>query len=277
MSLLMNAIDFVFNRKAAAHLPNTDFAVYLSSTFDRKTAIKVLDAFKKMSLPAPQTSSESVQATEGSLVFLNRHGVVIRIEQKNTRNSPSGLSSDRINDSAWILKPLASIDLGRAVIEICPGCNRETNSANVAYLCTQLRIQNIDYWDAGTRNNGLLPIKTPSFPKGIPVVIDRLAVKRLADSIKPIRQALNEVASEAQLAQEILYAPLRRAFDQAWPDAQKMEQFWKLCTLYVAEGKLIAGWKASPDPAATAMFYEARLKSADKAATPTAVCDHAGP
>lgn len=236
----------LFNRKAAKL--ETDFLCYLEKTFDSGTARKVIQAFQKMSLPLPQSYGEFLHGTEGGLVFLNRYGVVIRIEGKKSKLG-SEYRFDRINNSPWILKPLASIDAGRAVIEICPGCHPETNYDNIGYVRDRLREQNINYWDArGFCNSGRVPVKTPSFPKGVPVVIDRLAVRKLTGNIKPVRLALKKRAQEAAQAQEKLYGPLRKTFKNSWPNAPKMARFWALCQRFVQEGKLIAGWNESePD------------------------------
>ncbi len=247
--------------EVAAALPRTEFADYLKNLFDDVTVRNVFYAFQYMGLPAPESRREFYDGTEGGLIFLNRYGAVIRVE--NADDSVSEFRFDRFNDSAWVLQPLAIIDAGAAVIEICPGCHMEKKDADIYYLDEQLRREMIDFWDKGIRNIGLMPVKTPRFSEGIPVVIDRLAVSRLTQNMVPVRRALkklgdkvlkrpegmSEEVREAVEAQEQLYAPLRQAFNEAWPDqsvpadAGKMKQFWDMCSGYVQEGKLVAGWR----------------------------------
>lgn len=252
----------------------TEFWHYLRGNFDEDTADRVVDAFHRMKLPPPQTDDEFLHGTKGALVFLNAYGMVIRIEQADPAK---GLfKADRINDSPWMLQPLASLDAGKVIIELCPGCHCSDNSWDVAYLHDALLKQGHAFWDQGLANVGLLPVKTPRFPEGIPIVIDRLAVKKLTESTEAIRQAIagievgNDEIQEAAEAQERLYAPLRLAFDEAWADGSKMPQFWNLCQEYVREGKLVAGWNHpegmdTPEKALmvvkTAAGYEKRLKS----------------
>ncbi|MFH1157676.1 MAG: hypothetical protein V1721_02145 [Pseudomonadota bacterium] len=280
--------------KAAGALPKTDFVRYLQDFFmDEATTRAVLDTFQKMGLPAPESMKGVVTGSEGALVFLNRYGVVIRIERKVAKSTPVDISPVRIDDSAWILKPLASIDSGEVIIEICPGVHPEKDEKKETYLAERLDEQGIYFWDCGIRNIGLVPIeKTARFPEGrIPLVIDRGAVERLSEDIAPVRRSLEvrqemrEEAREAEEAQEELYAPLRDAFDAAWPDksglpdALKMKQFWKLCERYVEEGKLVAGWneernricaKKTREAIESAEIYETLLKSAEQTVTPSA-------
>ena len=225
---------------AGIELESNEFNDYLKTRFDEGTAKKVIAAFEQINLPLPKNGDEFLQGTEGGLMFLSKYGLVLRIEDTNTRKSKSGYASDRINDSAFILKPIASIDCGKAVIELCPGTKLEENESNVAFLFHKLQAQNINYWDDKICNSGVLPIKTPSFPNGVPVVIDRLAARRLFSKTKKVKCAL---VREADHAQEVLYAPLRKAFLEGWQDPSKMGSFWSKCEKYVAKGKLVAGWE----------------------------------
>ena len=280
-------IGLTFNDQAAGRLPETDFFTYLAGEFNRDTALRVWEAFQKMNLPPPQKEAEFLKGLEGGLVFLNKYGLVIRIEIAEADKAAFG--PDRIDDNAWILKPLASIDAGKAVIEICPGCHQATSKAQNEGLRDRLQKQNIDFWDYKFSNIGHIPIKTVHFPEGVPIVIDRLAARRLTESIEPIHAALQSMNNEVIAAQEKLYAPLRQAFDEAWQDAKKMEQFWTLCQGHVQEGKLVAGWnERQADEASTeqckwgsnrktlkaaeaAKCYEIRLNSADQSAHPGAM------
>ena len=245
MKFFNGALSSLFNKKATdqqleVELPKTDFCAYLEEKFGHKTAVGVIESFQKMGLPPPQKKEEFLDGTEGGLVFLNKYGLVLRIEKTDTH--ADGYSVDRIDNSAWIVKPLATINAGAATIEIIPGTHLEKEEKTNKYMIDNLRKENISFFDSGIRNLGRLPIKTPSFPEGVPVVIDRLAVRKLSDSIKPVQQALTQEVLEAVQAQETLYGPLKKAFENAGMEPQKMQQFFKLCEQNVKEGKLVAGW-----------------------------------
>jgi len=273
-----------FNQTAEA-LSNTDFVNYLQCKFgDKTTTSAVLDVFEKMEVPIPETGDEFMDGTEGALVFLNRYGLVIRIERESDFKE-SSFMPDRINDSPWILKPLASINAGKVVIEICPGCFQEKGREKLADLFGKLYVQNIKFWDTKFSNIGRVPVNAKCFPEGILVVIDRLAVARLTDSMASVRLSLEELEEvrEAGEAQEKLYGPLRQAFDTAWsdnqePDNQKMKQFWDICRKYKKEEKLVAGWNEPQsfddekviEAKNVAAVYEDRLKSVEQTVTPAA-------
>ena len=258
-----------FNRKAADELPETDFCAFLTGKFGRETAVKIVESFQKLNLPAPQNKEEFLVGTEGCLVLLNRYGLVMRIEIADLEESD--WPAERINDSGWIVQPVASFDAGKATIEICPGLDFERDKQQRWFLQEQLQNESINFWDSeGVDNIGRLPVKTPRFPEGVPVVIDRLAVVRLSRSIEPVREELKVHAREAAEAQKNLYAPLRRAFAAAWEGTGKMESFWSLCQFYVGENKLVAGWNEAKDgdshkslaAAKAAKIYAARLQPA---------------
>lgn len=238
----MKKKDLTKKFSLATPLPGTEFFVWLYGRFGGDTAQEILKSFQKMGLPEPESTYEVLKATEGFLVFLNKYGIVIRIEYKDAKNSPSEEILDRVNNSEWILKPIASIDVGKAIIEICPGCHISKNVEYVHQLKETLAKQRIIFWDAGPRNIGLMPIKTTQFPEGVPVVIDRLAVAKLSNSAGLARKVLDK---EIVKMQRKLYGPLQRSFKDTWPDPEKMKQFWSLCEQYVAEEKLIAGWNAA--------------------------------
>ena len=260
------------DRDAFMMLPETPFVEFLINRFGDETAENVLSVFEKMELPPPEDWHEFLDGTEGGLVFLNRYGLVLRIEDKKSLKENWGRKG--IKDTPWILKSVASMDVGKAVIEICPGCHLGKSYQELDFLKDHLRAQKIDFWDAQFANFGIMPIKTPSFPEGIPVVIDRGAVESLTFSVKAIGAELQKKnAQEAAQAQASLYDPLRQAFSEAWKDTGKMRQFWDLCRRYVREEKLIAGWEEAQAESYTktgtaerlGRAYEDRLKSADQA------------
>lgn len=248
---------------AADNLPQTDFASYLKRQFGRKTAAEVLAVFDNLGLPAPQDDKEFLKGFEGGLVLVSTYGVVIRIEGKKSK----GLffKADRINDNPFILQPLGSISAGKAVVEVCPGCYPENDERLGVFLTRQLEQSGINFWDNKISNVGRLPVATPSFPEGLPVVYDRLAVRHFSPREREFRAmlpklehkfekappeaALDKIA-EAQTAQQALYAPLQQAFVAAWPtgagtDQKKKEIFWSLCAQALQNGELVAGWTES--------------------------------
>ena len=231
-------------------LPKTEFVYSLQYKFkDDATTSAVLDAFEKMGVPFPESGHEYMDGTEGMLVFLNLYGIVIRIEKKSDFVT-SCVKPDRVY-SPWVLQPIASIDAGEAIIEICPGCSLQKDPKKIDDLSVRLYVQKINLWDDQLSNLGCVPFKTSYFPNGIPVVIDRLAVEELTEDVAMVRFPLEksrkmlEESLQAEKAQEKLYGPLRQAFDSAWPDTQKMKQFWALCLRYENEEKLVAGWNES--------------------------------
>jgi hypothetical protein len=266
--MLKERLKLEFDEQSGA-LPDTYFVRYLRRNFDEDTARDVLKAFKQMGLPAPEKSAEFVEGTDGGLLFLNRYGLVIRIEPEETKNSTSHRIYDRVNDSPWVLNPLASIPAGQAVIEICPGCEIENDEEKGCGLLNEkLEKQGLSMDDWSSGNTGFIPVKTLRFPEGIPVVIDRGAVRRLTESIAPVKTAMDEEAREATAAIEMLYGPLRQSFNEAWPDPQKMGEFWRLCRSYERDGRLVAGWNKAKQEYKTSMAtwtakaYEYRLRPA---------------
>ncbi len=232
--------------KNARELQKMTFSGYLQQLFGKTSADNVLEVFDRLGLPAPRSGKEFLAGAEGGLVFLNQYGLVIRIEHSDPENGRFGWS--RVDDSGWVLRPLAGIEAGHAHVEICPGCNLEQDARKIDYLKKRLEEQRIDFWDRWLVNIGRVPVCTERFPEGMPVVIDRLAVCALTESAEPVAKALAQEAQDAAEVQETLYAPLRAALDEAWPDkegpadAKKMQTFWKLCAQYVADGKMVAGW-----------------------------------
>lgn len=247
---------------AADRLARSPFALYLASTFEDEATVKgVLDVMDKLGLPLPESHREFMAGTEGALLFLNKYGVVLRIERQQ---HPDGggdnfgfyeagdFSFERIDSNPWVLAPIATLTAGAAIIEICPGCHVEGDINVNKDLQRKLRREGVDFWDDGLRNIGRVPVKTPSFPAGIPVVVDRLAVRELTQKVSPLKKALKDITGitrreekeckEAQTAEENLYRPLQESFAAAWPDRKKMKDFWALCVQYVANGGLVTGW-----------------------------------
>jgi len=196
--------------------------------FSDKEVRGVLKLLEDLQLPIPQKESEFMAGTEGCIIFINRYGAVIRIEEKDDRYD--------VNDSQWVLQPIARFQVGKAVVEICPACAFESDKGRYEAMKEGLEKDGLKLHDPGLRQTGRIPLKTPEFPDGVTVVVDRGAVKRLSDDIRPVKSAL----------QERFYGPLRKKMAEAYDgktfDAQKVREFWGLCEEFVRDGKLVIGW-----------------------------------
>lgn len=213
--------------------PDTEFTRQLLHRFEsRPTVAAIVSTFDKLKLPLPESADESLDGTEGFMVFLDAFGVVLRIESKNATRA------ERVDDNARILRPLGSIDAGEVIIEICPGTHAGKSKPASNFLKKALKEEGVDFWDDGVPNIGHLPLATPEFPEGVPVVIDRLAVRRLTNAAKSIRPMLD--------IQEKIYGSLRLAFANAWPEGMDfpvaMTGFWEKCHDFRLAGKLVDGW-----------------------------------
>jgi hypothetical protein len=226
----------IFNTSATK--VKTDFDSYMENAFDAETGIAIKTVLHHLGLPLPDTKETFLGGTEGVLLFLEKQGVVVRIEYDWMM---------RVNNNPAVLQPLASITAGKAIIEVCPGCNPAETMQQVLAVKDKLKKQGLDFWDSKILNTGLLPFTTLTFPKGVPVVIDRPSIQTLSDAVHPIKKFLAKLNLQGD-PQHYLYAPLKKSFKSAWPKAQekpdpeKMKAFWKLCEKNVAKGVLIAGW-----------------------------------
>ncbi len=229
-----------FNTVSPYKLPETEFCQYLEERFGHETATKVASAFGKLGLPMPEKEEEFLDGAEGGLVFVNKYGLVIRIENKDFEDDQ--FKPARINDSGFVVQSLATLDAGAAVIEVIPGVKLASKEEYRVYLKDNLEGQGINFFDRRLSNIGHLPVTTPSFPEGVPVVIDRLAVGTLTSAVKPVSDAMKQQAAEAAAAQEQLYAPLKKALETGLQQPAQIKNFWKLCESYMAEGKLISAW-----------------------------------
>lgn len=284
-------IGNIFKRSAAGARPQPQeetsdpekdyFTKCLRDKFNNgSTTRKIIETLHNLQLPIPKKEKEFLNATEGALIFSTYYGVVIRIEQKQPSFT---LDIKRVNNNPWVIQPLGTFDAGKAVIEICPGCHTTDDERTSNKLYADLQDTGIRFWDDGARNIGILPFKTPSFPKGVPVVIDRLAVSGLSESLKQIKEALEKIG-HPQDPQKQLYAPLRDALKNAWPDLKKdpdpdkMKLFWQMCRQYAEEGKLVAGWTTDRNPKnrkqytakTAATHFDRKIKTAQLATDSTA-------
>lgn len=218
---------------------------------DNETISNVIGIFNQLQLPIPSWQDEYISATKGLITMTNRYGVVIRIEDA---------AADRVMNP-WVIQPLASFEAGAVIVEIVPATRNLDDDRIGQKVAVELKKSGVEFFDkGGSSNMGMLPIRSEAYPKGIPVVIDRLAVRHARRENYALKDIFNDMGTRRD-PQEI-YAPLRAAIKDAWPDqageadAAKMAAFWRLCEDFVRDGKLIAGW--NQDRADTHKLIEAR-------------------
>lgn len=229
--------------------------------FGQQSVDEIKGVLQKLQLPLPQGTSEHFPGRTGVHLFIDRYGVAVKIEHKDDPDR----HILRVNTSEWVVKPLATLQLSNAILEICPGCRTNADWDDVQTVSSGLREEGIYFHDSLPANVGFSPIKTPAFPEGRPVLIDRISVSWLSNATREIREAL---AKKGPAPEDEAYAPLVKAFAGAWPqgasapDAAKMQGFWDLCRRFRNDGKLVAGW-ASPHSRARSAgaCYEERLKA----------------
>lgn len=247
MESLMAKLKRAFNLRTTAQaasspivvteLPPTDFAATLKKYVYYEPALNVLTALARIQLPAPQEAREFLEGRDAIMIFANKYGLVLRILLKQDADNIASA-----NNTPWVSKPIAVLDAGRAVVEICAGGKQETKKENIEALRKELENEGRNFWDHKFSNVARAPIRTPRFPDGVTIVIDRGAVSTLSNSIEPVKNGLSEAAKEAAAALDELYAPLKKAFEEGLKAGWKMEKFWSLCETYVQDGKLAAGW-----------------------------------
>jgi len=219
----------------------TDFDKTVRNRYGDHTLQEIKSYLNKLQLPVPEKGTQYFYGRTGFIIFINRYGVVIRMEEKDD----DAKYICRVNDSDFILKPLSTQIVGDLVAEVCPGYHRNTTEKSVLIVKAMLKDEGIHFYDNLIENVGLSPFKTPEFPEGRPTLIDRLSVSRLTEATNDIRQAL---ANREASIEDKAYAPLVQAFADAWPtgqsapDKDKTEKCWQLCAQFKAEGKLVTGW-----------------------------------
>ena len=224
-------------------------------------ANEVGQIFKDLQLPEPQ-DGEYLRGNDGWLVFLNKYGCVLRIEDAFAAES----SNMRINHPL-VLQPIGRIMVEHMNVEICPGVKLGVSESQRTWLKKELEKDHIQLSDSKVENLGFLNVHSPEFPEGLPVVIDQLAVTEGAragvrDLWRKItgKPAYNPWYEREDLPYRFTQAhfiePLRAAFDKAWPldeqdpqaSVERMNKFWKLCE-HMTTGPLPllhAGWNDIP-------------------------------
>lgn len=173
---------------AAASRIRTRFEEVLAHKMGDERARGVVEKLEQMQIPLPDSGNQFLTGHTGYLMFSNTHGVVIRIETEDTAYKSGTM---RINDSAWMLRPIAVVRSQDVLIEVCPGVHYENSDAESRKLYWKMWGDGYHYWDERLDNAGRLPFKSPEFPDGVTVVIDRLSATELSVGLAPIMRALS--------------------------------------------------------------------------------------
>lgn len=177
-------------------------------------------------------SDQYLLGKEHLLVFLSSFGMVVRV------GDPLPCPEHDL-----ILKPFKSIKMNKAVFEIIPGieCGIPLESQDMKILRYILAAEKYDFWDWDKPSNvGYLPVKAGPFKDRVAVVLDRGAVRKDSSSSARVKEfqvagELTKRSIDFRGVQEKVFAPLREAMQDAWPDSTnvidplKMLHFWRLC------------------------------------------------
>tara|TARA_B100000686_G_scaffold353256_1_gene458149 strand:- start:1444 stop:2217 length:774 start_codon:yes stop_codon:yes gene_type:complete len=220
----------------------------LSETFCAESADTVRRFMDAMGLPLPGTYDEYMDSLEGSMIFLDRYGLVLRIEARDTSLCQElGNDWQRVNDHPLVLRPLGSVYSPKAVIEVCPAVHVGTDIEVSQKLGAALKSDGVNYFDQYPQNSGY--IQQPD-GRMEAVVVDRLSCTYLTDQLDAYDQ-LAQKHSDPQA----LFDPLREAFDHAMklPSMKAMRRslsfFLSKCEDYRKRGHLVCSWHGSAENA----------------------------
>ncbi len=225
-------------KKDSTNLPEA-LVASLGYRFDPPTIEKIIYTLEQLQVPLPQKPDEFMRGTHGALIFDDYCGLLIRIEKAGTSQY-----GERVNGHRFVLQPLRSFDLGEAVIEVVPGTHVSYKKEQLWEVESALETTPYHLSDRSVGNTGFLPLKTPEFPNGYPVVIDRAAVECLTEETWEIAEALYRIKDD----QRKFYTPYRLALLDAWPegapsaDTAKIKAFREMCKEGRRRGDLVQGW-----------------------------------
>ena len=220
----------------------------LSETFCAESADTVRRFFDVLGIPLPGGYEEYIDSLEGSLVFLDRYGLVLRIEARDSSLCREfGNDWQRVNDHPLVLRPIGSVYSPKAVIEICPAVHVGTDIETSKKLGENLKRDGISYFDQYPQNSGYI-----AQPDGrmVAVVVDRLSCTYLNDE----RPGYHELAARHGDPQA-LFDPLRAAFDHAMnqKNLKSMRRslgfFLSECEHFQRKGHLVCSWHGSAENA----------------------------
>lgn len=193
---------------AALMAEKSYFEERMTRKFGSSTAREIVEKMNDLQIPLPRSSAEFISGTSGALLFSNKYGVVLRIEEEDGTGYNS---ANRANDSIWMLQPLGAVKAGKAHIEICPGVHYENRDVESRKLYWRMWGEGYHLWDERIDNAGRLPFKTPEFPEGVTVSVDRMAAVTLTNAVAPVRRALG--VTLGGLAMGVLHLPVRSPLD----------------------------------------------------------------
>lgn len=208
-----------------------------------------------LGIVTPRDGEYTTSWDKGFLIFLNYHACVIRL----TAYDQLPLVEDRA-----VLQPLFRRNCGALRFDINPGLRGPVTAKDAMALADTLHGRDIRLWDQKTENCGYLPLLRGQ-DRQVAVVIDPCAVQNLSDSVGAMRGIIQAKTKAVNLVQAFrdtahtplpdpdedlqakIFAPLKRAFDAAWPepgylDTARMTAAWDLCRYHHARGTLCAGW-----------------------------------
>jgi hypothetical protein len=217
-------------------------SAYLSDGIkDKREKAALKDAFNSLYLPEPK-AGEFSQNRLGNLVALSDYGAVIRVEKID----PEGLFAPSTHP--FVLQPIGSIINDNYRIELCPGVPKVgITDAEFRSMIPQLIKTGVTSTAQIGDDCGYLAIKTASYPKGIPVIIDRTDILHLPIPINDDEKALPPVDEKIVRAQGALYGRLSRAFNKMIETgtAEVATHFWKKMKSAKDEGLLHSVWERS--------------------------------
>lgn len=230
-----------FTQKAGKNIPFAPLKAMRNH--GPETAQAVMYVFKKLELPLPSSEEEAGKEREDDLIFLNRYGMVLRIDNRKSVIQEWG-EKGRIR-TPWMVAPIKAIVAGDVVLSLYPGARlRDVNNNDRKYLYRRLKEWGVEFTDPSPRNIGFSAYATPRFPNGVPLAIDGDSVALNQKIKNPCHLAPDQETQDVIDAEEAVHGPLRTAFAKAWAGEAKMLSFWDMCAQHVQEGKLIAGWES---------------------------------
>lgn len=202
--------------------------------------------FNAMGMPLPR-QNEFTKGNDGSIVFLNPVACVLRVQYEHAA---------QLHGHPNILEPLGRRIRNNLVFDINPGIPCPVSGRDMRRVKEILADDDFEMWDPLVMNFGYLPAVTGLIKRRqVPVALDPGAVGRLSNTIDEINALFPGMNLKSPVKestrpnlQKILYAPLRDAFDAAWPaneelpNQARMNDFWKKCADFKKEGKLVASW-----------------------------------
>lgn len=225
------------------NLRDSDLKEYFTALASPAAAAEIEMEVERLGLPLP-ARGEYLQTREGgALLYLEEEGCAVRIT--HDKKHP-------YNPHDFMLRPLGALKAAHFRIHVNPAVVCPIDTDEIESLVALLADDKLGFRDCFAENAGYLPVKTPEFPNGIPVVIDEPSVKALTDDIAAIfARPLDEKQRAAQRAarniQDDLFAPARRAFRQALdtcgPDGKPaMRDFWDICRDMKKRGLFTDSW-----------------------------------